>query len=66
MLSVIRPDFDVVKEGQILHLVSGSRSFVVSERIMQGIKPTRQAGFRAGAKKEKNQVFIQSVKAELV
>jgi|BarGraNGADG00312_1021997.scaffolds.fasta_scaffold94168_1 hypothetical protein len=27
MLSVIRPDFEVVKEGRILHFVSGYRKF---------------------------------------
>jgi hypothetical protein len=33
MFSVIRPDFKVVKEGRILHLVSGYRRFKpVAER----------------------------------
>jgi hypothetical protein len=37
MLSVIRPDFEVVKEGWILHFVSGSRWFVLNDRIIQKI-----------------------------
>jgi hypothetical protein len=33
MLSVIRPDFEVIKEGWILHLVSGYRKFYFSLKI---------------------------------
>jgi hypothetical protein len=32
MLSVIRPDFEVVKEGQILHFISGYRKFKVDNK----------------------------------
>jgi hypothetical protein len=44
MQSEIRPVFEVVKEGRILHFVSGSRRVVVNGRIIQWIEPPRQAG----------------------
>jgi len=34
MLSVIRPDFEVAKEGRIFHFVSGDRRFEVNGRII--------------------------------
>jgi len=35
MLSVIRPDFEVVKEGRILNFLSGYRRFVVNEHNVE-------------------------------
>jgi hypothetical protein len=43
-LSVPRPFFVVVKEGRILHLVSGYRKFVVNDRIIQGVAGSIPAG----------------------
>jgi hypothetical protein len=37
LLSVLRPFFVVVKEGRILHLVSGYRKFVANDRIIQEV-----------------------------
>jgi hypothetical protein len=37
MLCVISPSFEVVKEGRILHFVSGNRRFVVNNRKIQEI-----------------------------
>jgi hypothetical protein len=34
MLSVFRPSFELVKEGRILHFVSGSRRFEFSEDLI--------------------------------
>jgi len=44
MSSVLRPDFEVVKEGRILHLVSGYRRFEVRKRklTIQGIENLHQ------------------------
>jgi hypothetical protein len=44
MFCIPRPFFEVVKEGWIFHFVSGDRRFVVNERIIQWIEPSRQAG----------------------
>jgi len=35
MLRFLRPSFEVVKEGRILHFVSGDRRFMAQERIIQ-------------------------------
>jgi hypothetical protein len=32
MLSLIRPSFEVVKEGRIFHFVSGERRFILSSK----------------------------------
>jgi hypothetical protein len=37
VLSVIRPSFEVVKEGRILHFVSGYRKFLVNAALIQGV-----------------------------
>ena len=37
MPSVTRLSFEVVKEGRILHFVSGYRRFAVNARIIQGV-----------------------------
>jgi hypothetical protein len=34
MLSEIRPDFEVVKEGRILYFVSGDRKFIRRIRLL--------------------------------
>ena len=37
MLSVFRPSFKVVKEGRILHFVSGYRRFSINDRKIQEV-----------------------------
>ena len=37
MLIEIRPSFEVVREGRILHFVSGDRRFEVNDRIIEKI-----------------------------
>jgi sugar lactone lactonase YvrE len=44
MFGEIRPDFEVVKEGRILHFVLGDRRFVVNDRIIQGVADSSPAG----------------------
>jgi hypothetical protein len=44
MLIVIRPVFEVVKEGRILRFVSGDRRFLVDIKITTRIEPPLQAG----------------------
>jgi hypothetical protein len=44
MSSFIRPSFEVIKEGRMLHFVSGSRRFVLNNRIIQEVAGSILAG----------------------
>jgi hypothetical protein len=44
MLFFIRPSFEVVKEGRILHFLSDYRRFVVNDWIIQGVAGSIQLG----------------------
>ncbi len=36
MVGEIRPEFEVIKKGQILHFIPGDRRFGFNERLIQG------------------------------
>ena len=58
MSGVLRPDFEVVKEGRILHFVSGYRRFVISDRIIQGVAVLIAIGTIPAEPTLKKQPFI--------
>jgi hypothetical protein len=60
MFIFIRPDFEVVNEGRIFHFVSGSRRFVVRDRIILRVCSfiTDEPTFKINHLQEKPQVVF--------